>query len=45
MTLVIPTAVPVGENLCLSISAPVYNQLGDYRRLVEVVPALAAELE
>ncbi len=36
---------PVGERLCLRISAQAYNQIDDYRRLAAVIPALAAELE
>lgn len=36
---------PVAEKLCLRLSAQAYNQLDDYRRLADAIPALAAELE
>lgn len=36
---------PVGERLCLRISAQVYNQIDDYRRLAALMPTLVATLE
>jgi isopenicillin-N epimerase len=36
---------PVGEAMWLRLSAYAYNEIGDYRRLAELLPAVLRPLE